>query len=41
LDLTEGTSVDVYTLQTQALEINEKLEKAQQDIFMKVDAIQN
>jgi hypothetical protein len=40
LDLTEGTSVDISSFQTQALEINEKLEKAQQDLFMKVDAIQ-
>jgi hypothetical protein len=40
LDLTEGTSVDISAFQTQALEINEKLEMAQQDLFMKVDAIQ-
>jgi len=39
LDLTEGTSVDISAFQTQALEINEKLEMAQQDLFMKVDAI--
>jgi hypothetical protein len=40
LDLTEGTSVDISAFQTQALEINEKLEMAQHDLFMKVDAIQ-
>jgi hypothetical protein len=41
LELTEGTSVDISAFQTQALEINKKLEKAQQDLFKKVDAIQN
>jgi hypothetical protein len=40
LDLTEGTSIDISAFQTQALEINEKLEIAQQDLFLKVDAIQ-
>jgi hypothetical protein len=40
LDLTEGTSVEISSFQTQALEVNEKLEMAQQDLFMKVDAIQ-
>jgi hypothetical protein len=40
LDLTEGTSIDISAFQTQALEINEKMEMAQQDLFMKVDAIQ-
>jgi hypothetical protein len=40
LDLIEGTSVDISTFRTQALEINEKLEMAQQDLFMKVDSIQ-
>ena len=40
LDLTEGTSVDISAFQTPALEINKKLEMAQQDLFMKVDAIQ-
>jgi hypothetical protein len=39
--LTEGTSVDISAFQTQAMEINEKLENAQQDLFMKVEAIQN
>jgi hypothetical protein len=33
--------VDISAFQTQALEINEKMEEAQQDLFMKVDAIQN
>jgi hypothetical protein len=41
LELTKGTSLDISAFQNQALEINEKLENAQQDIFMKVDAIQN
>jgi hypothetical protein len=40
LDLTEGTSIDISTFKTQALEINEKLEAAQQDLYLKVDAIQ-
>jgi hypothetical protein len=33
LELTEGTSVDISAFQTQAMEINEKLEKAQQGSF--------
>ena len=40
LDLTEGTSIDILDYQNQALEINEKLEIAQHDLFSKVDAIQ-
>jgi hypothetical protein len=40
LSLTEGTSIDITTFQTQALEVNEKLEVAQQDLFLKIDAIQ-
>jgi hypothetical protein len=40
LDLTEGTSIEISSFRTQALEVNEKLEMAQQDLFMKVDAIQ-
>jgi hypothetical protein len=32
LDLIEGTSVEISTFQTQALEVNEKLEMAQQDL---------
>jgi len=39
LDLIEGRSVEISSFQTQALEVNEKLEIAQQDLFMKVDAI--
>jgi hypothetical protein len=39
LDLTEGTSVEISSFQTQALEVNEKLEVSQQDLFMKVDSI--
>jgi hypothetical protein len=40
LKLTEGTSIDISAFQIQALEINEKLEAAQQDLFLKIDAIQ-
>jgi hypothetical protein len=40
LKLTEGTSIDISAFQIQALEINEKLEVAQQDLFLKIDAIQ-
>jgi hypothetical protein len=40
LDLTEGTSIEILAFQTQALEINEKLEAAQHDLFLKVDVIQ-
>jgi hypothetical protein len=40
LDLNEGTSIDISSFQTQALEINKKLEMAQQDLFIKVDVIQ-
>ena len=40
LDLTEGTSVEISAFRTQALEVNDKIEIAQQDLFMKVDAIQ-
>ena len=34
LDLIEGRSVEISSFQTQALEVNEKLEIAQQDLFM-------
>jgi hypothetical protein len=40
LALTEGTTIDISAFKTQALEINEKLEVAQQDLYLKVDAIQ-
>jgi hypothetical protein len=40
LNVTEGTSIDISTFKTQALEINEKLEAAQQDLYLKVDVIQ-
>jgi len=33
--------VDISSFQDEALEINEKMEKAQQDLFMKVVAIHN
>jgi hypothetical protein len=40
LDLTEGTTVEILSFQTQTLEENEKQKMVQQDLFMKVDAIQ-
>jgi hypothetical protein len=40
LNLAEGTSIDILAFQDQAREINEKLEIVQQDLFLKVDAIQ-
>jgi hypothetical protein len=40
LDLTEGTSIDISAFQTQARELNEKMEITQEDLFLKVDAIQ-
>jgi hypothetical protein len=40
LKATEGTSIDIPTFQIQALEINEKLEDAQQNLFLKIDVIQ-
>lgn len=41
IDLTEGTVVEMAAFQTQALEVHEKLESAQQDLFTKLEAIQN
>jgi hypothetical protein len=41
IELVEGTIVDMAFFQAQALEVHEKLESAQQDIFTKVEAIQN
>jgi hypothetical protein len=40
LKLTEGTSIEILAFQIQALEINEKLEATQQDLFLKIDVIQ-
>jgi ribosomal protein S19 len=40
LELTEGTSIEISSFQTQEIEINEKLEIAQQYLFIKVDVIQ-
>ena len=40
LKLTEGTSIDISVFQIQALEVNEKLEVVQQDLFLKIDVIQ-
>ena len=40
LEMIEGTSIEISAFQTQALEINERLEIAQQDLFLKVDSIQ-
>jgi len=39
LDSNEDTLVDISAFQTQEMEINEKREMAQQDLFMKVDSI--
>jgi uncharacterized protein YigA (DUF484 family) len=41
IDLVEGTTVDMEAFQAQALEVHEKLESSQQDIFTKVESIQN
>ena len=41
IELVEGTIVDMEFFQAQALEVHEKLESTQQDIFTKVEAIQN
>jgi hypothetical protein len=40
LTLTEGTTIDISAFRTQASEINEKLEVSQQELYLKVDAIQ-
>jgi hypothetical protein len=40
LALTEGTTIDISGFKTQALEINEKLEAAQQEHYLKVYSIQ-
>jgi len=40
LNLTEGTTIDISAFKTQAMEINEKLEVSQHDLYLKVDAIQ-
>ena len=40
LELTKSTSLDISSLQNQGIEINEKLENAEQDFFMKVEVIQ-
>jgi len=39
LELTKSTLVDILALQTQAIEINEKIENAHQDLFTKVEAV--
>jgi predicted nucleic acid-binding protein len=41
IDLAEGIAVDMAAFQAQALEVHENLELAQQDLFRKVEAIQN
>jgi hypothetical protein len=41
IDLTEGTKVEMEAFQAQALEVHENLESTQQDLFTKVEAIQN
>jgi len=39
IELVEGTIVDMAFFQAQELEVHEKLESVQQDIFTKVEAI--
>jgi hypothetical protein len=41
IDLAEDTTVKMAYFQDQSLEVHEKLESSQQDLFMKVEAIQN
>jgi predicted nucleic acid-binding protein len=41
IELVEGTIVYMEFFQAQALEVHEKMESAQRDIFTKVEAIQN
>ena len=38
--LTENTTIDITSFKAQALEINEKMEYVQQDLYQKVDTIQ-
>jgi hypothetical protein len=39
--LVEGTAVEMAAFQYQALEVHDKLGSSQQDLFTKVEAIQN
>jgi hypothetical protein len=41
INLTENTTVDMAVFQAQALEVHEKLESTQQNLFTKVEAVQN
>jgi ribosomal protein L7/L12 len=41
IDLTAGTPIEMAAFQAQALEVHEKIESTQQDLFTKVEAIQN
>ena len=41
IELVEGTTIDMEIFQAQALEVHENMESAQQDIFTKVESIQN
>jgi hypothetical protein len=41
IDFTEGIVVEMASFQAQTLEVHEKLESTQQDLFTKVEAIQN
>ena len=41
IDLTQGTTVEMEYFQAQALEVQEKIESTEQDIFTKVESIQN
>jgi hypothetical protein len=40
LDLTKNTTIDITSFKTQALEIKEKLEVVQQELYQKVDTFQ-
>jgi len=39
LTLTEDTTIDISAFKTQASEITERLEVAQQELYLKVDSI--
>jgi hypothetical protein len=41
INLTENTTVDMAIFQAQALEVHEKLESTQQNLFTKVEVVQN
>ena len=41
IDLAEVTKVEMESFQTQALEVHDKMESAQQNLFTKVEAVQS